>query len=158
MYNFTQGNSVEIWFYLVAQKLRLIDYTPIALATVVKVVRQYMPYKAQRAEEFINNLDSVEEWLDRALKIDCRLCVELESGTVQKVAVDVSANPKLAQSKFDEIMQPKFWAARRELKIDRHWIVLVNAKRLPDEARLIDAIYSAVDDPKKCVIIDLFIP
>ena len=66
------------------------------------------------------------------------------------------ANVSRVQSKFDEIMQPEFWASRRELKIDRHWIVLVNAKKLPDEPRLIDAIYQAVDDTKKCVIIDLF--
>lgn len=157
MYNFTQGNSVEIWFYLQMQKLRMIDYTPIALATVIKVIIKYMPYKAQTAEAFIDNPDSVEEWLDRVMKIDCRLCVEQESGAIQRVAVDISANPTRAQSKFDEIMQPKFWAARRELKIDRHWIILVNAKKLPDEARLVDAIYTAVDDVKKCVMIDLTI-
>lgn len=158
MYNFSQGDSVEIWFYLQMQKLRLVDYTPLALVTVVKVVRKYLSYKAQIAEAFINNPDSAEEWLDRVMKIDCILSVEQESGAIQRVAVDISANPTLAQSKFDEIMQPKFWAARRELRIERHWIVLVNPKKLPDEARLIDAIYTAVDDVKKCVMIDLTSP
>lgn len=158
MYNFAHGNWVEVWFYLIMQKYRLLDYTPIALATVIKVARKYLPSKAERGEDFLENPDSVDEYLDRIFKIDCILQVETIDGELQRIAVDVSANMSRVQSKFTEIIQPNFWAARRELKIDRHWIVLVNAKKLPDEARLIDAIYEAVDDPKKCVIIDLFIP
>lgn len=96
--------------------------------------------------------------LDKVFKIDSILKVETVEGLLQRVAVDVSANVSMVQAKFDEIKQPKFWASRRELQIDRHWIVLVNSKKLPSESRVIDAIYSAVDEEKKCVIIDLFIP
>lgn len=155
MYNFSQGFSVEVWFNFQMQKLRLADNTPIALATVVRVARLYLPSKTETASEFIDNPDSVEEWLDRVLKVDCILRVEQADGTIQRVAVDVSSNLTKAQSKFNEIMQSSFWSARRELMIDRHWIVLINTKKLPDEAKLIDAIYEAVDDPKKCVMIDL---
>lgn len=155
MYNFSQGFSVEVWFNFQMQKLRLADNTPIAPATVVRVARLYLPSKTEIASEFIDNPDSVEEWLDRVLKVDCILRVEQADGTIQRVAVDVSSNPTKAQSKFNEITQSSFWSARRELMIDRHWIVLMNTKKLPDEAKLIDAIYEAVDDSKKCVMIDL---
>lgn len=158
MYNFASGFSVEIWFSLVMQKYRLFDNTPIALATVLRVARKYLASKARRAEDFLENPGSVDEYLDKIFKIDCILQVETIEGKLQRVAVDVSANVSLVRSKLDEIVQPKFWACRRELQIDRHWIILVNAKKLPDEARLIDAIYEAVDEPKKCVIIDLYIP
>lgn len=155
MYNFSQGFSIEIWFIFQMQKLRMVDNTPIALATVVRVARQHLPSKTETAFEFIDDPDSVEELLDKIFKIDCILRVEQADGTIQRVAVDISSNPTKAQSKFNEIMQPNFWIARQELMIDRHWIVLVNAKKLPDEAKLIDAMYEAVDDQKKCVMIDL---
>jgi hypothetical protein len=158
MFNYTKGFSVELWFYLIMQKYRLLDYTPIALATVIRVARQYMPYKAQRGEDFLENPESVEEWLDRIFKMDCILSVETMDGLWQRVAVDVSANVSKVQSKFDEIMQPKFWAARKELGIDRHWVILVSEKNLPSDAELIDAIYAAVDESKKCVMIDLTKP
>ena len=155
---YSEGFSVEVWFIFQMQKLRLADNTPIALATVVRVVRFYLPSKTETALEFVDHPDSVEELLDKILKIDCILRVEQADGTIQRVAVDVSSNSTKAQSKFNEITQSSFWSARRELNLDRHWVIVVNAKKLPDEAKLIDAIYEAVDDSKKCVMIDLTKP
>lgn len=155
---YSTGFSVELWFYLIMQKYRLLDYTPIDLGTVIRVVRQYMPSKAATGEAFLENPENVEEWLDRILKIDSILCVEQADGTLQRVAVDVSANASKAQSKFNEIRQSSFRASRRELKIDRHWIILVDSKNLPAEGKVVDAVYEAVDEPEKCVMIDLIKP
>lgn len=89
MYNLTHGNSVEIWFYLVMQKYRLLDYTPIAHATLTRIARKHLFYKLQQAENFIENPDSVDEYLDKVFKIDSILKVETVEGLLQRVAVDV---------------------------------------------------------------------
>ncbi len=153
---FSSGSGIEIWFEAQMENLRLVDYTPVALATVFRVVRQYLPSKTRTAEEFIDNPESVDELLDKVLKIDIILRVEQADGTIQRVAVDVSGNASKAQSKFDEIMQSNFWAARRALCLDRHWIVLVNERKLPSPDDLTDAIYEAVDSNQKCVMINLW--
>jgi hypothetical protein len=155
---FSIGDEVEVWFYIQMQNLRMTDYTPIALTTVKRVLRQCMPSKAKQGEDFLDNPESVDEWLDKVLKIDCMLNVEQDDGTPQRIAVDITGNASEANKKFDEIMQRKFWVARKELNIDRHWIVLVNPDCLPSRAELIDVIYAAVDDSQKCVMINLWKP
>jgi len=153
---YSKGFSVEVWFQAQMENLRLVDYTPIALATVIRVVRQHLPSKAVTGESYINNPKSVDEWMDKILKIDIILRVEQADGTIQRVAVDVSANASKARSKFDEIRQSNFGTARRELRLDRHWVVLVNEQKLPSPDDLTDAIYEVVDSDQKCVIIDLW--
>jgi hypothetical protein len=48
-----------------------------------------------------------------------------------------------------------FQSIRRELKIDKHWVVLVSVSALPSDATLIDTFYEIVDRSDECSIIDL---
>jgi hypothetical protein len=151
---YSSGFSVELWFIAAVRRRRLLDQAPIALSTVMRVLDTYLPNKTQNASEYINDPDDVECWLDLVLKTDCIMLVENIAGQNQRVAIDVSANFDKAQSKFDEINQPSFFSARRELKIDRHWIVIVNPNDLPVDDDLSDVFYEVVDLEKKCVMID----
>lgn len=152
---FSHGISVEIWFYLMMQRLRLLDHTPISLASVMKVAKRHLPARIEQGLKFMKDVDDAEEWLDRILKIDNILRIENVDGIVLRVAVDVSANAPLAESKFQEIQQQSFGRMCCDLGIDRHWVILVDQDELPDEATMIDAIYSAIDEPTRCVMINL---
>ncbi len=68
--NFTTGYNVELWFYLMMQKMRLLDHTPISIATVTKVAKRHLPGRYERALEFIENPENVEEFIDKVFKID----------------------------------------------------------------------------------------
>jgi len=116
--NFRSGYNVELWFYLMMQKMRLLDNTPISLTTAVKIAKRHLPGRYERALEFIENPESIEEFIDRAFKIDCILKVENIEGVALRVAVDVSANAPLADSKFQEIQLPGFDRMRQELGMD----------------------------------------
>lgn len=152
---YSSGFSIELWFIANMRRLRVLDQSPIALSTVMRVLDRYLPSKTQTASEYINDPDDVDCWLDLVLKTDCILIVENIDGQNQRVAIDVSANFDKSQSKFNEINQPSFFLARQELKIDRHWIVIVNPEKLPEEDELNEVIYTTVDLEKKCVMIDL---
>lgn len=151
---YSSGFSVELWFIAAMRRRRLLDQSPIAISTVMRVIGAYLPNKAKTASEYINDPDDVDCWLDLVLKTDCILLVENIDGQTQRVAIDVSANIDKAQSKFTEISQPSFFSARSELKIDRHWILIVNPDDLPDDGGLVEVIYTSVDLEKKCVMID----
>jgi hypothetical protein len=151
---YSSGFSIELWFLAAMRRKRLLDQSPIALSTVMRVIGAYLPNKAKTALEYINDPDDVDCWLDLVLKTDCILLVENIDGQNQRVAIDVSANFDKAQSKFNEINQSSFFSARRELKIERHWIVIVNPEDLPIDDDLADVFYEVVDLEKKCVMID----
>jgi hypothetical protein len=136
-------------------QLRLLDNTPIALATVLRIIKRYLPHKCRTAQEFIDHPDDPDEWLDKVLKIDCILKVEQSDRTLQRVAVDVTANWSQFREKYNEITQTKFTKARNELGIDRHWIIGVNPNHLPNPEDLVDAIYNSVDQSETCLLLNL---
>ena len=72
-----------------------------------------------------------EEWLDLVLKVDVLLRLENADGQSLRVAVDVTTSKALVPQKFQMISSRLFGLARRELNIDCHWVVLVNADSLP---------------------------
>ncbi len=75
------------------------------------------------------------------------------NGKSLRIAVDVTANPTKAGSKFQTISSRRFAAARKELEIDRHWVVLVDPVFLPSKDELMDAVYEAADRDQKLAII-----
>jgi hypothetical protein len=150
------GDETELWFESRMHQLRLLDTSPIGLSTVIRIAKLYLPAKVQKALDFIRNPNDPYEWLDLVFKMDFILQVEASDGSFQRVGVDITSNLGTAPNKLNEILQPKFWGARRKLNVDRHWIIVVNPNALPTPEQLTDAVYTAVDAEQKCVIINLY--
>jgi hypothetical protein len=53
MLYFREGDEIELWFKSRMWQLRLLDNTPVALATVLRIVKHYLPHKCRTAQEFI---------------------------------------------------------------------------------------------------------
>jgi hypothetical protein len=84
-----------------------------------------------------------------------RNSLEDYEGNLLRCAVDVTALPREATNKLDTIKSKAFKLVRRQLKIDRHWIILVSPRALPSRDWLIDALYEQADRDYECAIINL---
>lgn len=155
MYDFSNGFSVEVWFRLCARELRLLDLPPMQLSSIEPILRKHLPMRVERAIPHMNDQTDPEIWLDLILKADTMLKIEDCEGNLLRCAVDVTALPREAANKLDTIKSKAFKLVRRQLKIDRHWIVLVSPGALPSRDWLIDALYSQADRSVECAIIDL---
>jgi hypothetical protein len=94
-------------------------------------------------------------WLDLILKVDSLLSLQDLDGKALRIGADVTTSAAEVPDKFAAIRSMPFQAIRKELKIDKHWVVLVSAFSLPSDATLIDTFYEIVDRPEECSIIDL---
>lgn len=155
MYNFGQGNSVEIWFRAVIRELQMLDPQPPDLDTIQTVLLKYLNKKTHKALRYLNDVSDPEEWLDLALKVDALLRLENQNGQFVRVGVDVTSNPEQVNYKLNLIGSAPFFQARKELNIQQHWIVLVDFKRLPELDTIVDMFYDQVDQNMPTAIVKL---
>lgn len=155
MYNFGQGNSVEIWFRAVIRELQMLDPQPPDLDTIQTVLLKYLNKKTHKALRYLNDVSDPEEWLDLALKVDALLRLENQNGQFVRVGVDVTSNPEQINYKLNLIGSTPFFQARKELNIQQHWIVLVDFKRLPELDAIVDMFYDQVDQNMPTAIVKL---
>lgn len=155
MYDYSNGFSVEVWFRLCARDLRLLDLPPLQLSEIEPACRKHLLSRVERAIPHMSDPTDPELWLDLILKADTMLKIEDYEGNLLRCAVDVTALPREAANKLDTIKSRAFGLVRRQLKIDRHWIVLVSPGALPSRDWLIDALYSQADRSEDCAIINL---
>jgi hypothetical protein len=155
MYDFSNGFSVEVWFRLCARELRLLDLPPLQLSEIEPACRKHLLSRVERALPHMSDPTDPELWLDLILKADTMLKIEDCEGNLLRCAVDVTALPREATNKLDTIKSQAFKLVRRQLKIDRHWIVLVSPRALPSRDWLIDALYEQADRSVDCAIINL---
>jgi hypothetical protein len=140
--DFISGFEAEIWFRPSLQMLE-------------PVLKKHLPKKTDRAINHMSDESDPELWLDLILKIDSLLSLQDLDGTALRIGVDVTTSRSEVLSKLAAIRSIPFQAIRQELKIDKHWVVLVSASALPSDATLIDTFYEIVDRPEECSIIDL---
>lgn len=155
MYNDGSGSVAEIWFTLRIEALRMRDPNPPSLVQVRFVLMRHLSERLHRALKHINDETDVSELLDLAFKTDILLRVQNMQGESQGIAVDVTTDRPKAKAKLKTINSPQFAAARKELGVDCHWIVVVNVNALPSKEELMDAIYEQVDKGKRIVILEL---
>lgn len=153
--DFITGFDAEIWFRLACRRLRMLDPNPPSLEILQPVLSRHLSKKTERALRHMNDESDPELWLDLILKIDSLLSLQDLDGKALRIGADVTISPSEVESKFSAIRSMPFQAIRRELNIDKHWVVLVSASALPSDAMLIDAFYEMVDHPDECSIIDL---
>jgi len=149
------GFEVEVWFKLRIQSLRMEETNPPSLSKLRQVLTHYLPERVERALKHMIDVDDLEEWLDLAFKCDVLLRVQDSSGRFLRIATDVTANPTQALSKFKTISSTRFAAARKDLNIDFHWVVLVDPTALPSRDELMDTIYEAADRGEALAIIEV---
>ncbi len=152
---FSQGFEVEMWFKAAMRQLKMTDKNPPTLAEIKKVLLQRLRAKSDKALRHLKDIDDAEEWLDLALKCDQLISLENESGEKIRIAVDVTSNPEQIKYKFDLIDSHAFHLARMDLRIQKHWIVLVNPNCLPEKDRIVDVFYELVDRVSTTEIIKL---
>lgn len=153
--DFITGFDAEIWFRLACRRLRMLDPNPPTLRMLEPVLKRHLPKKTERAINHMNDESDPELWLDLILKIDSLLSLQDLDGKALRIGADVTTSSAEVMNKFTAIRSMPFQAIRQELKIDKHWIILVSASSLPSDAMLIDTFYEIVDDQDECSIIDL---
>jgi hypothetical protein len=153
--DFVTGFEAEVWFRLTCQRLRMLDTNPPSIRRIESVLRKYLPKKTERALNHMIDEDDPDLWLDLILKVDSLLCLEDLNNNQLKIGVDVTTFAGEASAKFLEISSRLFQEARRELGIQKHWILLVSSLSLPSDDMLIDKFYEFVDRSEECSIIDL---
>lgn len=151
---YSDGDIAEVWFKESCRKLGLLDVLP-SLQLVKRVLNKQLSAKVKTALLYMENENDVGEWLDLVLKTDCLLLIENVAGEMLRVAVDVTADLQKSSSKLAEIDSVRFRAARRELGIARHWIVVVRALEISSRATLIDTLYNQIDIDIECAIVEL---
>lgn len=141
-----QSYLVEQWFRASVRNLQFLAKNP-SLDSVKRTLKQYLKHKFNRVEQnWIEDFHNVAEYLDLVLKCDCIVELENQNGEKIKVAVDVTLDSELVEHKTREIASLSFCAARHELGIDRHWIVVLPGNYLQlDIYDLADKFYSTID-------------
>lgn len=151
----SQGWSVEVWFELTARRLRMTDPDPPGIEVVRPVLQKYFDLRTERALRHMNDPNDALRLTDLVLKIDTMLCLEDQHGKLLRIGVDPTANLAEVPSKIEQIASQRYRAARRELEIDRHWVLAVNPKALPSDERMIDSLYEATDQPQELRLLNL---
>lgn len=149
---YSNGGIAEYWFRENARKLGLLDVEP-PLSEVKRVLNRHLKAKVRTAIRYMSDETDPQQWLDLVLKTDCLLLVENIEGQVLRVAVDVTIDQEKAEEKLEEVRLPSFRAARRELQIARHWIVVVKALEIASPNNLVDIIYDHIDRESECAVV-----
>lgn len=151
---YSEGFSAEVWFRLRMENLRMLDPQPPSMQAVKSVLEQYFQVRVERALLHMSDVEDPEEWLDLIFKTDVLLRLQNVEGQNLRIAVDVTTLPREVPNKLDMISSRLFKIARKDLAIDRHWIVLVDPQSLPSKDRLMDVLYEEVDKSGECAVIE----
>ncbi len=87
-------------------------------------------------------------------KTDSLLRLQNIEGQSLRIAVDVTTRRSEVFSKMEMIISRLFKLARKDLAIDRHWVVLVDSQSLPSKDRLMDVFYEEIDKSVECAVIE----
>ena len=148
----------EKWFIAKAKELRIKAANP-GLDKVKSVLKSTLRKKFERVERlWIENELNPAEYLDRILKCDCILALEDNTGKTVTVSVDITLDPNSVTDKQREVKTRAFYSARKQLGIDRHWIVILPnnfSEQLNINEVIIDRFYQEVDNKAKIAIVNL---
>lgn len=150
---YSAGFMAESWFVGFAKRARILDsYSP-DLKTVLRVLNTHMPKRVERARPFVDEADPLD-WLDKACKIDCLLRLEDVQGKVLRVAIDLTLFEGRVENKLVYLGYEDFRRVRRDLGIDRHWLLLLANEEFPEEADLLESLYEQADRSEEVALID----
>ena len=151
---YSEGFSAEVWFRLRMENLRMLDGQPPSMSQIKNVLERYFKVRVDRALFHMSNVEDPEEWLDLIFKTDSLLRLQNIEGQSLRIAVDVTTRRAEVISKMEMISSRLFNLARKDLSIDRHWVVLVNSQSLPSKDRLMDVFYEEIDKTVECAVIE----
>ncbi len=145
----------EQWFYRWVQGNGIAATYP-ELHPSVDVLLKHLPQRTKRYSKNIPAPESGESWLRLVLKTG--ELIKLQPGPAQlplTIAVNPSAINRLATKNLETISSPEFSAARRELGIDFHWILVFEniADVEPESNTLMKILLTQALDPSECAII-----
>ena len=137
---YSEGFSAEVWFKLRMENLRMLDRQPPSISQIKNVLEQYFKVRVDRALFHMSDVEDSEQWLDLIFKTDSLLRLQNIEGQNLRIAVDVTTRRSEILGKMDMISSRLFKLARKDLAIDRHWVVLVDSQSLPSKDRLMDVL------------------
>lgn len=152
--SYSSGFILESWFTGFAKRARILDTTPLDLPAVMAALNTHVPKRVERASPFIEDSNDPMEWLDKTLKIDCILSLEDINRRTWRIGVDVTYYEPRIDIKLSHIASPQFRLTRRQLGLDRHYLILFENENLPDEAELLESLYEQVDLEQETALID----
>ena len=151
---YSEGFSAEVWFKLRMENLRMLDRQPPSMSQIKNVLEQYFKVRVDRALFHMSDVEDPEQWLDLIFKTDSLLRLQNIEGQNLRIAVDVTTRRSEILGKMDMISSRLFKLARKDLAINRHWVVLVDSQSLPSKDRLMDVFYEEIDKSVECAVIE----
>lgn len=151
---YSEGFSAEVWFKLRMENLRMLDRQPPSMSQIKNILEQYFKVRVDRALFHMSDVEDPEQWLDLIFKTDSLLRLQNIEGQNLRIAVDVTTRRSEILGKMDMISSRLFQLARKDLGIDRHWVVLVDSQSLPSKDRLMDVFYEEIDKSVECAVIE----
>jgi hypothetical protein len=148
------GAEVETWLRFAVARLQMSSRREFDLDRVIVVCEEHIPGKVKQAKSFQWDATEVDTWLDQVIKIDQLIQIEDENGDSHLVGIDVTADAESAATKMRSIDSHSFRQVRRDLGIDNHWVLIIDADNLPEDGRLGGAFYEAVDSGKECLVVN----
>ena len=151
---YSEGFSAEVWFKLRMENLRMLDRQPPSMSQIKNVLEQYFKVRVDRALFHMSDVEDPEQWLDLIFKTDSLLRLQNIEGQNLRIAVDVTTRRSEILGKMDMISSRLFKLARKDLAIDRHWVVLVDSQSLPSKDHIMDVFYEEIDKSVECAVIE----
>ncbi len=139
-----------MWFRQSARKLRLLDFDEknLPLDRVSSALERYLPDRVRQIDQQGLDADHNATWWE-LIFVDGLLDIENQEGKTLRVAVGVTSSDRHAHRALSLIRSSGFSQVRRELGIDRQWIVLVKADQPHTQDEWADFLYSWVDRPEE---------
>lgn len=147
----------KLWFQRVARELKIIDrefLKNITVAALRPAIRARLSDRVEEASGRGEDLQDPATWLDLVL-IDAVIRLENIDGEAARVAVLVTTRDRHALNELGLVKSQNFRAVRTALKIDRHWVLLLDSVAPPTQEALVDALYEQIDQPGECTLLDL---
>ncbi len=145
----------EQWFYHWVRDNDIAATYP-ELRPSVDVLAKHLHQRTNRYSKNIPAPETGESWLRLVLKTG--ELIKLQPASEQPpltIAVNPSAINRLASKNLETISSPEFSAARRDLGIDKHWMLVFEhiADIKPDSNTLMKLLVTQALDPSECAII-----
>ncbi len=148
-------SPMEQWFYHWVRTMNLAAPYP-TLTEVKSALQSHLPERTRRYARNVPDLESGESWLRFVLTTGELIRLSPSpSQPGQTIAVLPSNIERFALKNHQTIASPEFAAVRRDLSIDKHWILLIEnlSSRVPGSDELLDAFSYQALDPSECAII-----
>jgi len=148
-------SPMEQWFYHWVRTMGLATPYP-DLTEVKPALHLHLPERTKRYSRNVPDLESGESWLRFVLITGELIRLSPSPNQLEQTIAVLPANiERFALKSQQTIASPEFAAVRRELSIDKHWILLIEnlAEKVPDSNELLDAFVHQAKELAECAVI-----